>query len=71
MANLVVHPSQVIEVIVTPEMLKLAQETAHKGTMNRQSMLEGSRNVEGLLGELAVHKYLLIALETITISRFR
>lgn len=58
MANLVVHSSQIIEVTVTPEMLKLAQDTAHKGTMNHRSMLEGARNVEGLLGELAVHKYL-------------
>jgi hypothetical protein len=58
MSNLVARRTDVIEIPVTPEMLKFAQENSHKGTMNRHSLLEGAQNVEGLLAELAVLKYL-------------
>lgn len=58
MSNLVSIRPHIIEVSVTPDMFKKAQEEAHRGSMNGRSMLGGSRNVEGLLGELAVHSYL-------------
>ena len=58
MSNLVFRKADIIEIPITPEMLQFAQENAHKGSMNQYSMLDGERNIEGLLGELAVHKYL-------------
>lgn len=48
----------IIEIPVTKEMRDFAQQHAHKGSMNRHSLLQGTQNVEGLLAELAVHKYL-------------
>lgn len=56
---LVKNESQIIEVKVTPEMLKQAEEKAAKmGILNSHSMMRGERNVEGILGELAALKFL-------------
>lgn len=51
--------AQIIEIKVTPEMLKFAQEKAKAmGVLNQHSMMKGERNVEGILGELAALQYL-------------
>lgn len=51
---MVLKDSDIIEVKVTPEMLKKAQEkAAQMGCLNKHSMMKGERNVAGVLGELA------------------
>lgn len=64
---LVVGEDEIVEIPVTPEMLAFAKEKAAKmGVLNRHSMMKGERNVEGILGELAVLAYLPQAVATDT-----
>lgn len=56
--NIVKAYSDVIELNVPKEMLDYAKANAHKGSMNEYSELKGERNVDGLLAELMVHKFL-------------
>ena len=56
---LVLKDSDIVEIPVTKEMLALAKEKAKKmGCLNSHSMMKGERNVEGVLGELAVLAFL-------------
>lgn len=64
---LVTRESQIIEIPVTPEMLKFAKEKAKEmGVLNKHSMMKGERNVDGILGELAALSYLSKAKATDT-----
>ena|ERR1700722_11284461 len=58
MSTLVSHPNDVIELDIPNEVLRHATLNAHKGSMNQYSQLGGERNVDGLLAELMVHRYL-------------
>ena len=58
MANFVSKSADIVEIPITKEMRDFAQANAHKGSMNKHSLLQGAQNVEGLLAELAVHRYL-------------
>jgi hypothetical protein len=62
---LVLKETDIINVPVTPEMLKQTEEKARKmGCLNKHSMMKGERNVEGVLGELAALVYLPFATPT-------
>lgn len=59
--------SDIVEIIVTAEMLKKAQDKARKmGCLNKHSMMKGTRNIEGALGELAVLELFPSAMPTDT-----
>lgn len=65
--SFVQNERDIVEIAVTPEMLKIAEEKAAKmGILNRHSMMKGERNVEGILGELAALSYLPQAIATDT-----
>ena len=62
---LVVKDTDIVEVPVTPDMLKKAEEKARKmGCLNKHSMMKGARNVDGVLGELAALAFLPRAIYT-------
>lgn len=59
MSNFLVQNDDIIEIKVTKDMLDYAKEKARKmGILNQHSMMKGERNVEGILGELALLTFL-------------
>jgi len=63
--SLVTLESHIVEIKVTEEMLQKAHGKAEQmGCLNKHSMMKGSRNVEGVLGELAALSYLANAVPT-------
>src|SRR5579863_2527971 len=59
---LVKEVADIIEVDIPPEFLKYAIDHAHKGKMNKHTMLEGNkgddRKIAALLSELVIHEFL-------------
>lgn len=63
----VTKDSDIITIPVTQDMLDFARvKAAQMGKLNEYSMMQGRRNIEGILGEMAAFRYLEKAIMTDT-----